>query len=745
MSADLDEPSRRGDAHGETNNTKFEGGDSNLKAALEVANAGIPVFPMRVFKDSDKWTKMPAIKGWRSRATTDPGIIEAWAKADSTRVFGIELGAAGLIVIDCDRHREEADGCSAFNQLVEANGGIASVPVTISSGGGLHIYFRQPAVPIGCPVKTGLPAGIDVKGVGGNIVVPGSRRPDGVEWRAFDGKPTLAHAYGNGLPVIPKWLEKLARKVERPDLESAQRAARRANGNRERTYASAALDRQCREIAGLTANSGRNQKLNAAAFGLGRMVARSWIDRAKVADALKNAAATCALVKDDGMAAVQATIASGLTAGLQQPYPDLSLHTSWRSTGNGSWKTPGVKPHDEADWRAKLQKTDTGKVIPNVNNALLVLENDPNVVDCFAYDEMSRTVMMARAIGGNPHERRSATDIDITDLQRWLQVNGNVRISKETVAQALERRAAASSYHPIRDHLLPMRWDGTPRLQTWLPQYLGAEPGSYSAEIGMMFMVSMVARIFEPGCKVDHMLILEGGQGTLKSTACRVLVGAEYFSDNLPNLADKDSSQHLRGKWLIEVAEMHSFDRAQTALLKSFLTRQEERYRPSYGRLEVFEPRQCVFIGTTNKEAYLHDETGARRFWPVRTGTIDIAALGRDRDQLLAEAVFKFNNGTQWWPDPAFEREHIKPQQEDRYEADPWEDRVRDHVNLLARTTIDEIARAIGIETPKIGTSDQRRIASVLTTLGWKRGKREAGTGKRHWVRGGTCDARDAL
>jgi hypothetical protein len=243
---------RGGDAPQETGNTSV---DSNLKAALEMAQAGIPVFPMRVFKDGDKWSKKPAIKGWRSKATTDPEMIEAWARADPTRVFGIELEAAGLIVIDCDRHREDADGCSAFNQLVEANGGITPVPMTISSGGGLHVYFRQPAVPIGCPVRTGLPPGIDVKGAGGNIVVPGSRRPDGAEWRAFDGKPPLAKAYGNGLAVIPEWLEKLARKVERPDPKLEPRPSRRTYGNREQAYANAALTRQYQEIARLTANS----------------------------------------------------------------------------------------------------------------------------------------------------------------------------------------------------------------------------------------------------------------------------------------------------------------------------------------------------------------------------------------------------------------------------------------------------------------------------------------------------------
>ena len=168
-------------------------------------------------------------------------------------------------------------------------------------------------------------------------------------------------------------------------------------------------------------------------------------------------------------------------------------------------------------------------------------------------------------------------------------------------------------------------------------------------------------------------------------------------------------------------------------MLKAFITRQVERYRPSYGRMEVTEPRQCVFIGTTNKETYLRDETGGRRFWPVKVGKIDTESLAADREQLFAEAVHLYQSGEQWWPDRDFEQRHIAPQQAARYEADAWQESIEGYLTTKTQVTVGQVAKeALFIETAKIGTADQRRITAIMERLNWKR-QGVDWQGKRWW------------
>ncbi|RWG07543.1 VapE domain-containing protein [Mesorhizobium sp.] len=353
--------------------------------------------------------------------------------------------------------------------------------------------------------------------------------------------------------------------------------------------------------------------------------------------------------------------------------------------------------------------------------------------DVFRFDEMRRAVMVMKSpTGADAFKPRPIEDNDATIVQEFLQRGGLRRVAKTVVADAIERVAKENAFHPVRDWLGGLRWDSVERLPRLFPKYFGSEDSEYTREVGRMLLISMVARVMKPGAKVDHMVVLEGKQGSRKSTAVKVL-GGDWFSDGLPDITSKDASQHLRGKWLIEVAEMHAVNKAEANALKSFLTRSEERYRPPYGRYEVHEPRQAVFIGTTNETEYLRDATGARRFWPVRVGSIDTDALSDDRDQLFAEAYARYQRGDKWWPEADFEARVMRQEQEERFEADPWEEPVRGYLADKDRVTTTEVAlNGLMVMTGGLGMSDQRRLGTIMRRLGWDK-KKSMGT--MSWAR----------
>jgi predicted P-loop ATPase len=359
-------------------------------------------------------------------------------------------------------------------------------------------------------------------------------------------------------------------------------------------------------------------------------------------------------------------------------------------------------------WLDHCIVSNSGVPLPILANALTGLRAE--LPGRFRFDQMQRAVLLMEALKDDERlwfTPRICTDVDVGIAQERFQQKGLNRLSREVMQQAIEICADEHKFHPILDWLNLLQWDGTPRINSLFPLYFGAEDTDYTRAIGVMFLVSMVARIFEPGCKADHLVIIEGPQGIGKSTACSIL-GGRWFSDHLPEVgAGKDVSQHLRGKWLIEVAEMHAMSRADAALLKSSISRTHERYRPSYGRNEVIEPRQCVFVGTTNKNIYLRDETGNRRFWPVKANAIDIEALESDRD-LFAEAVMRYRIGESWWPDKAFEQQYIQPEQEARFESDTWEENIATYLETHSKVTVEQVAReALSVEhrTPALRSS----------------------------------------
>ena len=475
------------------------------------------------------------------------------------------------------------------------------------------------------------------------------------------------------------------------------------------------------DIIRMAAESERLASFSFAARHIATLIDDEIFPPREVGDQLRILAIRHGLVVKYGEDVVQERIALAIS----NPAKDAEL--TWTNSAQ----------NEDAEKRAvnfqtECLRTDRGDPIPNLANTILLLEAElPTIV---SYDQMAcATVLMEPLAKETDFTPRAITDVDVSLIQERLQHLGLERIGTENVHAAVEVRAAARAHHPVKQYLNCLSWDGVPRLEGWLSQYFGVADFDYSRHVGPLFLISMVARIFDPGCKADHMLILEGSQGELKSTACGIIAG-KWFSDNLPDVSvGKDVSMHLRNKWLIEVGEMHAMSQADTSLLKAFVSRTIERYRPAYGRKEVIEPRQCVFIGTTNRKVYLRDGTGGRRFWPVRTGEIGIVALERDRDMLFAEAVARYHDGARWWPDKNFEKTVIAPEQEARYEGDPWEEPIAKFLEGRTKVTVTEVAReALFMTTDRIGTHDTRRITPILEHLGWERLPKDS-RGSRYW------------
>jgi putative DNA primase/helicase len=399
-------------------------------------------------------------------------------------------------------------------------------------------------------------------------------------------------------------------------------------------------------------------------------------------------------------------------------------------------------------WAVQLRLDLAGTPERNEANVITALSNDEVFAGALVFDEFRQEVLVMRPL---PWDEQSVlprpwSDADDVRCAEWLQ-RREINVAPMTVSRGVGAVARKIRVHPVHDYLTGLRWDGVPRLERWVIVYLGAEDTLLNRAIGSRWIISGVARIMQPGAKVDHMLILEGPQGSKKSSAIKTLAGAEWFTDELAEIGSKDAAQQMRGIWVVEFAELDAISRAEVSRIKAFLTRTTDRYRPPYERYVVTVPRQCIFAGSVNPETYLRDETGNRRFWPVRCGNIDVGALGRDRDQLWAEAVARYREGAIWW----FEEPELitlaKAEQDQRYHADAWDARIdrwlmfeRRQVNHgfgnyddwrdeeierpspLTDVSVGEILEgALGIEPARWTKADQMRVGAYLKTRQWER------------------------
>jgi predicted P-loop ATPase len=314
-----------------------------------------------------------------------------------------------------------------------------------------------------------------------------------------------------------------------------------------------------------------------------------------------------------------------------------------------------------------------------------------------------------------------------------MQQHG-VMITKEVMGQAIQTVAREFPFHPIREYLDSLRWDKIPRIDDWLTLYLGVDPSEYTRAVGAKWLIGAVARVFRPGCKNDTCLVLEGPQGLLKSTALKTLADP-WFTDEIADLGTKDAALQVRGVWIIELAELDAMGRPEASRIKAFMSRSIDRYRPPYGRHLIEVPRESVFAGTVNHDAYLKDETGGRRFWPVRCERISIEVLRRDRDQLWAEAVVRYRGDENWWIDSAKLNAFAAEEQQERYDTDPWQPLIEEWVEGREHVTVEQVLRVCLEKLARDWTQgDKNRVARCLQAIGWtrKRGPKDE-RGHRDW------------
>lgn len=354
-----------------------------------------------------------------------------------------------------------------------------------------------------------------------------------------------------------------------------------------------------------------------------------------------------------------------------------------------------------------------------------------------ALDEFADRLVVT---GPLPFERAAPTyprplgDADYSTVQIAFNAMGR-KVSKDALRDGVDYWARWNAINPVTDWLDGLQWDGTARLDGWIATYLDGEPVEWCRLIGAKFLIGMVARAIEPGCKMDNALVLEGAQGIAKSTALRALAGEAYFGDQLPNMRDKEALQFIAGLWLVEIGELAALNRSEVEDVKQFLTARVDRYRPSYGRLPVDRRRTTVFAATTNASEYLKDSTGNRRWWPVRCGTIDLEGLRRDRDQLFAEAVARYRSGERWWLTPE-EEGSAAVQQQERQERDAWHDTVTAYCESVGSLpiTMAGILRRLGYAEDRQNSQVTRRVAAILRSEGYEQ-KRVSGSGSRYYAR----------
>lgn len=315
-------------------------------------------------------------------------------------------------------------------------------------------------------------------------------------------------------------------------------------------------------------------------------------------------------------------------------------------------------PDEDYDWVGQLTCNKNGKFDNTINNVQLIMEHDAGLRGKYFYDTFKERMTVCGDLPWCKLADRMTTtwtDTDDAGLRNFLEIKYEI-VNTIKIGDAVLLAMQSCMRHPVREYLLSLKWDGVARADTIFIDYLGAEDTEYTRTVTRKALIGAVARIMQPGCKHDHILVLVGPQGCRKSTTLAKL-GKSWFSDSFYTVQGKEAYEQIQGFWLIEMGEMAATRKAELESIKQFVSKQSDSYRAAYAKRTQEHPRQCAFFGTTNDDEFLRDATGGRRFWPVtvtdkgrETGDYFTAEIV---DQVWAEIVMRYSAGENWYLDNA--------------------------------------------------------------------------------------------